>query len=70
MPGCDSVSGLAQSSQQALPVDGRLQTAGCAVRYPGMSEEFAPNPPLPRRVPVVGGTSQGTHDSADKGDSV
>lgn len=64
-PGCDSVSGLAQSSRQ--PSASRRQTAGCAGHYPGMSEEFSPNPPLPCLVLVVGGTSKGTHDCVDKG---
>lgn len=35
-----------------------------------MSEEFSPNPLLPRRALVVGGASQGTHDGVDRGDSV
>lgn len=54
--------------EQAAASASRLQTAGCVVLFPEMSEESFPNPPLPCWEPVVGEVSHRTYDTVDKRD--
>lgn len=57
-------------SEWAAASASRLETAGCVVCFPEMSEELFSNPPLPCWAPVVGEASQRTYDAVDKRDSM
>lgn len=57
-------------SEWAAASASRLETAGCVVCFPEMSEESFSNPRLPCWEPVVGEASHRTYDSVDKRDSM